>query len=536
MNPVFVILVLLVVIAGGEGEQLGLGITTPLRGWAAAAVAFGPPITFLIALRLLIGRAVNEMDRTGQLRALRRAETAAEWLPWLALANHVLVCIAFDWVGAVRAMLGGNLIILDEIIAVSPPLLALAALWWVYFPVVRRLREATMLRRLDEGIPLRTLPTRGAYVLLQARLNILLMLVPILIIIALGEMVDRMIPVDPRTGRQTPVNEIASFGATLLVLLLSPLLARVLLAVRPLPNGEVRDDLLDICHAHGVRVREILLWDTHGSMINGAVMGFLAPLRYVLLTDALIESMRRDQLRAVMAHEIGHVRRRHMPWLLIAMLACLIAPAVFVEAALIALNRGLPSWGLAAGTTIDAIALILTLLGAFTLFGWISRRYERQADTFAVQHLSGVRTSPSSRQHPPSLESFNIIEPAASTAPRELHTRAEPIVTTHAATAMQSALEQVARLNAISPRRRSWRHGSILSRQLYLATLIGHPARILPIDRQIRNIKLATAIMLILSGSLLFILPERTSPQHDAANDAVHRQLPLMAICISDSR
>lgn len=513
MNPVFVILVLLIVLAGGEGDQFGFGMT-PLRGGQAMLMAFGPPIGLLILFRLLIGVTVHRMDSTGRLRSLRTAERAAEWLPWLALINHIVACTVFDWVGAVRAFVGGDLIALDEFIAVSPPLLTLASIWWIYFPVVRRLREATMIRRLDEGVPVRVLPTRASYVLLQARLNILLILVPILIIVALGEVVDLFLPVDPRTGRNAPVNEIASFGATLLVLLCSPLLARVLLTVKPLPAGEVRDDLLEICHGHGVRVREILLWDTHGSMINGAVMGFLGRLRYVLLTDALVESMRRDQLRAVMAHEIGHVRRRHMPWLIVAMLASLIGPAVLVEGGLIAVAIGLPEWEQSGRATLEAIALGLTLLGAFLAFGWISRRYERQADTFAVQHLSGVRTAKR--------------EPDDAAAPA-------PVVTTHAATAMQSALEQVARLNAISPRRRSWRHGSILSRQLYLASLIGRPARVLPIDRQVRSIKLATLLVLFGSAAAMLLLPARQMPEE--SGDLLFRgPLPPMAICMPAPR
>ena len=372
-----------------------------------------------------------------------------------------------------------------------------------------------MIRRLDEGVPVRVLPTRASYVLLQARLNILLILVPILIIVALGEVVDVLVPVDSVSGRNAPLNEIASFGATLLVLLCSPLLARVLLTVKPLPAGEVREDLLEICRAHGVRVREILLWDTHGSMINGAVMGFLGRLRYVLLTDALLESMRRDQLRAVMAHEIGHVRRRHMPWLIVAMLACLIGPAVVVEGGLVAVSFGLPEWEQSARTTLDSVALGLTLLGAFLAFGWISRRYERQADTFAVQHLSGVRTA--SR------------DVAVETAVPD------PVVTTHAATAMQSALEQVARLNAISPRRRSWRHGSILSRQLYLASLIGRPARVLPIDRQVRGIKLATSLILLGSAAAMLLLPVRPMPE-ESGDFLVRGPLPPMAICLPDPR
>ena len=87
MNPVFVILVLLIVLAGGEGDQFGFDMT-PLRGGQALLMAFGPPIGLLVLFRVLIGITVHRMASTGRLRTLSSAERAAEGLPWLALINH----------------------------------------------------------------------------------------------------------------------------------------------------------------------------------------------------------------------------------------------------------------------------------------------------------------------------------------------------------------------------------------------------------------------------------------------------------------
>ena len=41
-------------------------------------------------------------------------------------------------------------------------------------------------------------------------------------------------------------------------------------------------------------------------------MGILPGLRYILLTPALIETMSREELEAVIAHEIGHVKKYHL--------------------------------------------------------------------------------------------------------------------------------------------------------------------------------------------------------------------------------
>ena len=53
-------------------------------------------------------------------------------------------------------------------------------------------------------------------------------------------------------------------------------------------------------------------------MINGAVMGAITPVRYILLTDALLETLPRERVEAVMAHELAHVRRHHIFWLVMA--------------------------------------------------------------------------------------------------------------------------------------------------------------------------------------------------------------------------
>src|SRR5205823_14715197 len=69
-----------------------------------------------------------------------------------------------------------------------------------------------------------------------------------------------------------------------------------------------------ICNRAGVRCRDVLLWRTHHSVGNAAVMGLLPRFRYVLLSDLLVESLPDEQISAVFAHEVGHIRHRHMVW------------------------------------------------------------------------------------------------------------------------------------------------------------------------------------------------------------------------------
>jgi STE24 endopeptidase len=196
-------------------------------------------------------------------------------------------------------------------------------------------------------------------------------------------------------------------------------------------------------------------------MLTGAVTGMLGPLRYVLLTDALLERLPEEQVEAVMAHEVGHVRRRHVPWLAAGLLASIGVPMGLIDLA-IALGWRVPQiaqLGLIAG----ALALGLTL------FGWISRRFEWQADAFAAQHLSGHRTD--GRRDEGAV-----------------------VISEDAVKSMSGALEAVASLNHIPRRKFSWRHGSIQRRMENLRALVGRPARRLAIDRGVGWIKLGIAV------------------------------------------
>jgi len=170
----------------------------------------------------------------------------------------------------------------------------------------------------------------------------------------------------------------------------------------------------------------------------------------------------------VMAHEIGHVRRRHMPWLLVSMLAAI----AIVVAALMAV-QGTPVADIGAGST---VAVLIGVSVVLVIFGWISRRFERQADAFAVRHINAKQSMPAA-------------------------------ISASAAAVVCDALGRIAILNSVAPTRRSWRHGSIAWRQAYLQSIVGSTADGLAIDRQVRWIKVVVAVIVGLMLVLMIRLP-----------------------------
>jgi len=465
LYPIFVVALVL-------AADRGFARSAENAGWLAPTLVAVVPVAVLLGVVAIAVRVCQRrLARGGSGRPIFVLDRITYVARLLMLVSHAVALLLAGWLEAIRSVTG-NLVLVDELIAILPPLVGAVGLWWLHYPIERRLREVLLIRRLDRGATVYPTPTRGVYVLQQIRLHLLLLLAPILVIVTLAESISFLFAEPMLASWPAWTVDVATLGAGLCVFFCAPLIARVVLSVERLGPGTVREDLEEICRRHGVRVREFLMWRTGGSMINAAVMGLVGPLRYVLLTDSLIETMSREQVQAVMAHEIGHVRRHHMPWLVSSLLAMLLLSSLVISAPILLLDMTGFEWSPGAVVWVDGIGTVLAAGIALLGFGWISRRYERQADTFAVQHLSGLGRE--------SEESGAI--------------------TAEAILAMHGALEAVARLNTVDPRRPSWRHGSIAWRQAYLASIVGRRFDALPIDRLVRRLKLVSATVLVVSG------------------------------------
>jgi STE24 endopeptidase len=471
------ILVLILVAAVAIESRSPSGL--PQRPLIALAVLFGSPLVVLALQRRFVRQTIRRLDAQDPrgFSTLRRAETTSLAVGWVAVTATAVATLGLGWLETVRRFVG-NPPAADELLAVLPAILAMTAGWWISEPIERRIRESSLVRRLDEGLPVTPTPSRLQFVLERLRSGVLLMLVPILIVVALGEIAVPFVDARVSAEWRELAAQATLFACALTTYLVTPLIARVILSLRSMPPGELRDDLVAVCAACGVRVRGILLWDTRYSMVNGAVMGIAAPLRYVMLTDALLELLPRDQVRAVMAHEIGHVRRRHLPWMLGALIVLLVAASFVVDLTIresfdAAVGDRAPSAFVMNAYRVATQAGVIAAAGlALFGFGWVSRRFERQADAFAVQYLSRA----------------------------DGHAAATP----GAVSAMREALLSVAESAGIDPHKSSWRHGSIAWRRGNLARLVDVPLDRFAIDRVVGRLKVATVVGLVAVGALLW--------------------------------
>ncbi len=441
--------------AGGIGASSN-GLSQASGDWAwAAAAGIVPLLAIALLVQIVMVAVARTLDRSGSVRALIVAERTLLASRVLTLMVHAGNVFLLGWLTQARQLLG-DVVLLDELVCVLPALAVIVAGWWSAYPVERRAREAMILRRVEQGKAVYPVPSRWRYVGQTARHQLSLSLLPILLISAWGELGDRVIGRAMASGTSgvgvsgvggwasewfaNPLHEsLVRLALQVIgiagVLVAAPLIVRTLWETAPLSAGPLRERLAAMCVRHRVRVREILVWRTDGSMINGAVVGMFGRMRYVLLTDALLDAMPRVQVEAVMAHEIAHARCSHMPWLgavLVGAVGCtaaggsLLADAAWSRLAGSGLidatvqetrafetsrvdrerafaapasepdhaqdrqsgQRPTSASGLFAALGLEAAVTVGSLIAGLMAFGLVSRRFEWQADAFAAKALS----------------------------------------------------------------------------------------------------------------------------------------------------
>ena len=159
----------------------------------------------------------------------------------------------------------------------------------------------------------------------------------------------------------------------------------------PLADTALAERLHALADRAGAPVREILVADAsrRTTKLNAYVSG-LGASRRVVVWDTLLEAAGDDGVELVVAHELGHRRLRHVAKL---SAAAMLLAASYVLVLWAALGRpgasGLPDAALLA---IGFELVLLPLLNA------LSRRYERQADRFAIQLAGGGTFSQTMRE------------------------------------------------------------------------------------------------------------------------------------------
>ncbi|HAT10759.1 MAG TPA: hypothetical protein DCS97_09245 [Planctomycetes bacterium] len=266
----------------------------------------------------------------------------------------------------------------------------------------------------------------------------------------------------------------------------------LLWGAKPLPDGPLARQLAEDNQRQGLGDVRLRVWSSPGGQVHNAMaMGLFPGLRWTLVSSDLISDLPPEQVRAVVAHEAGHHRHRHLltylGFALIANLACLALLRALVGTA-DAQGRPLPFLGhgpdgdpgllfripgielLPPEVVLSAASAATILLAWRLLFGVLSRACERQAD------IAGARS----------------ISPEA----------------------MAGALQTVAQLSGTPEDAPSWRHHPIRERVRFLLAAAREPALVPLHHRIVRDMRLvliAALALLIAMGAGMYFDPRRES-------------------------
>ena len=284
----------------------------------------------------------------------------------------------------------------------------------------------------------------------------------------------RALPFDlPRKLLATTEGEIVYFLIFLiLVALTGPALIQKFWRCSPLENGTYRSRIESLCRKARLEYADILYWPIFGGkMITAGVMGLIKRFRYILVTDALLQMLEPEEIDAVIAHEIGHIKRKHLIFYLGLFVGYMLLSYVTFDLIIYSLLYAHPVYWLISQTGwnqtnvisgIYSVLMIVIFLMYFRfLFGYFMRNFERQADVYVYS----------------------------------LFDTARPLITT---------LEKIAITSGQPADRPNWHHFSIKERIEYLKQCEANSSWISRQDRKIRKSIAAYLAGILLVGGISY--------------------------------
>jgi len=279
---------------------------------------------------------------------------------------------------------GGLLPVLADAGGLGCFFLLLALMWLAARPSYQRLFQCSY--------------TRGAFVRLNIKANLPIVLPWLTLSLVFDGLLLLPVPGLEDVLRSS-WGEFALFALFLVFLtFVFPPLVRTLWGCTPLPPGPLRERLLAFCRSQGFDT-EVYVWPLfEGQTLTAGIMGIVPRLRYLLITPALLETLNEEELDSVLAHEIGHVRHRHVLLYVTLLLGfSLLAGAVAKPLPHLILSSDffyclLSHLSVPPDNVLSILAslpLLLLLLIYFRfVFGYFVRNFERQADAYVFQALN----------------------------------------------------------------------------------------------------------------------------------------------------
>lgn len=331
------------------GAQMGLGQGAPEMPWMVAPLLVWPTFASQMARRAV---------RAGGLASVRRWILVTEAS---GVAAYFVLVFGCGWLASVRRWTG------DPLLPESWPGLALGLALAPFIAFQLAAIDASV--RAHGGTPTTQRHLRG----FQVR-----MFLAVVAPIAAFVIASAFIALFPWLRAQ--VEHVGLVWTLFMVLFVGgmafafPRVVRWAWDTEAFPEGPQRELLDDVARRAEFRPADLRIWRTGNLVANATIIGLSKRGRVVLFSDELLSVLNSRELSAVYAHEIGHAARGHVG-------VFLAWTAGFFLIGDLAVAHALEEVSLLAG-----IAAGAALAGLwFVTFGWLSRRFELEADLFSFE-------------------------------------------------------------------------------------------------------------------------------------------------------
>ncbi len=210
------------------------------------------------------------------------------------------------------------------------------------------------------------------------------------------------------TFMSRPGGEVLFFSLFLFILMIfMPGLIRTWWSCKPFLPSEKVAALKGFLQEKRFKYQELLRWPIfEGRIMTAGIMGMVPRFRYILITDALMDILSIEELKAVVAHEMGHARYRHFFFYLVFFIGfAVVSTGLWDFFAVLLSTQPFLMRIVGTGASADAsflyFLLALPILVVMVVYfryvmGFFMRHFERQADLYSALTMGSPRQTISS--------------------------------------------------------------------------------------------------------------------------------------------
>lgn len=179
--------------------------------------------------------------------------------------------------------------------------------------------------------------------------------------------------------------------------IIAPMLVTFLWDCNQFSDDHLKNRILSFCQEQKVKFRKILFWNAlNKGLATAGVIGVFPLFRYLLITPRLSGILNEEEMMAVVSHEVGHVKKKHMQIYLLFFMVFLISSSTLINKILQSFreyihlhfqttNGGENLWM----NIIEVVIFFMVFILYFRfVFGYYMRNFERQADLYCFS--SGI--------------------------------------------------------------------------------------------------------------------------------------------------